>query len=182
VPTSRATRVTIARERVQLVHHRVDHQGTETVPTDFLIAARSDVAGAVGEPHHSLLLANCFAQSEALMRGRSLADVRDEMAAAGIAAADIERLAPHKVCPGNRPSNTLLYGYLDPETLGMIVALYEHKTFVEGVLWQINSFDQWGVELGKALAASFAADGRGETVGGTRFLHVRLDNRRATAS
>ncbi len=130
------------------------HQGTETIPTDFLVAARSDVAGDAADRHQDLLLANCFAQSQALMGGRSLADVRDEMSAAGASTAEIERLAPHRVSPGNRPSNTLLFDQLNPHTLGMLIALYEHKTFVEGVLWRINPFDQWGVELGKALATA----------------------------
>jgi glucose-6-phosphate isomerase len=156
-PVARSTAAVVFGEpgtNAQHAFFQLLHQGTETVPTDFLIAARPDTAGAVSERQHSLLFANCLAQGEALMRGRSLGDVRDEMAAAGVPAADIDRLAPHKVSPGNRPSNTLLYRRLDPETLGMILALYEHKTFVEGVLWQVNSFDQWGVELGKVLAAS----------------------------
>jgi glucose-6-phosphate isomerase len=104
------------------------------------------------DEHQKLLVANCLAQSEALMRGKTLAEARDELKASGMAAAAIERLAPHKVFPGSRPSTTILYQRLDPHTLGMIIALYEHKVFVEGTVWGINSFDQWGVELGKALA------------------------------
>jgi glucose-6-phosphate isomerase len=123
------------------------------VPCDFLMAAEDDGAGPDDAHHHMLLLANCLAQSEALMRGRTLAEVRDELKAAGMAADEIARLAPHKVCAGNRPSNTLLYRRLDPHTLGMIVALYEHKIFVQGTVWGIDSFDQWGVELGKTLAS-----------------------------
>jgi glucose-6-phosphate isomerase len=130
------------------------HQGTEIIPADFLVAARPDHDDRDAWRHHALLLANCFGQSEALMRGRTLEDVRDEMAAAGASAAEIERLAPHKVSLGNRPSNTLLYRQLDPHTLGMLIALYEHKTLVEAAVWGINPFDQWGVELGKALATS----------------------------
>ena len=125
------------------------HQGTDPVPVDFLVAAVSDDGADV---HHQLLLANCLAQSEALMRGKTLAEARDELKAAGLAARVIDKLAPHKVCPGNRPSNTILYRRLDPHTLGMIIALYEHKVFVQGLVWGINSFDQWGVELGKDLA------------------------------
>ncbi len=136
----------------QHAFYQLLHQGTDVVPCDFLMAARGDDAGADDEHHHMLLLANCLAQSEALMRGKTLAEVRDELAAAGMAAAEINRLAPHKVCPGSRPSNTLLYRRLDPHTLGMIVALYEHKIFVQGTIWGIDSFDQWGVELGKTLA------------------------------
>jgi glucose-6-phosphate isomerase len=130
------------------------HQGTDTVPVDFLIGAHSDANDTDAMRHQALLLASCFAQSEALMRGRTLGEVREEMGIAGIAAAEIERLAPHRVTPGNRPSNTLLYRQLDPETLGMLIALYEHKTFVEGAIWGVDSFDQWGVELGKTLASS----------------------------
>jgi glucose-6-phosphate isomerase len=125
------------------------HQGTDPIPVDFLVAAVSD-DGA--DEHHQLLLANCLAQSEALMRGKTLAEARDELKGAGLTARAIDKLAPHKVCPGNRPSNTLLYRRLDPHTLGMIIALYEHKVFVQGLVWGINSFDQWGVELGKDLA------------------------------
>jgi glucose-6-phosphate isomerase len=130
------------------------HQGTDVVPVDFLVAARSDASDADAERHQMLLLANCFAQSEALMRGRSIAEVRAGMGAEGAPALEIDRVAAARSTPGDRPSNTLLYRRLDPETLGMIVALYEHKTFVEGVIWGIDSFDQWGVELGKALASS----------------------------
>jgi glucose-6-phosphate isomerase len=87
------------------------------------------------------------------MRGKTLAEVRAELAVQGLSPRAIEKLAPHKVCPGNRPSTTVVYPRLDPHTLGMIVALYEHKVFVQGVIWGINSFDQWGVELGKQLAS-----------------------------
>jgi glucose-6-phosphate isomerase len=166
-PVGRATAPIVFGEpgtNAQHAFFQLLHQGTEVIPTDFLIAARPDAADSVSDRHHRLLLANCFAQSEALMRGRSLADVRDELSAAGVAAADSDRLAPHKVSAGNRPSNTILYERLNPETLGMIVALYEHKTFVEGALWRINSFDQWGVELGKALAASLLPMIEGGTV------------------
>jgi glucose-6-phosphate isomerase len=119
------------------------------VPADFLVGALSDIGE---DEHQSLLLANCLAQSEALMRGKTLAEAQAELKAQGLSARAIDKLAPHKVCPGNRPSNTILYRRLDPHTLGMIIALYEHKVFVEGVIWGINSFDQWGVELGKTLA------------------------------
>ncbi len=136
----------------QHAFYQLLHQGTDVVPCDFLAAALGDDAGADDAHHHMLLVANCLAQSEALMRGKTLAEVRDELAVAGMTAAEIDRLAPHKVCPGNRPSNTLLYRKLDPRTLGMIIALYEHKIFVQGTVWGIDSFDQWGVELGKTLA------------------------------
>ncbi|MEO8669159.1 MAG: glucose-6-phosphate isomerase [Bauldia sp.] len=133
----------------QHAFYQLLHQGTDVIPCDFLVAARSDLAE---DEHQMLLLANCLAQSEALMRGKTLAEVKTEMAAAGRSPRDIEAIAPHRVFPGNRPSNTLLYRRLDPATLGKLIALYEHKIFVQGVIWGINSFDQWGVELGKTLA------------------------------
>jgi glucose-6-phosphate isomerase len=103
--------------------------------------------------HHRLLLANCLAQSEALMRGRDL-DAARATVADRFEGAELERQAAHRVFPGDRPSTTLLYPLLDPATLGAIVALYEHRVFVEGAILGINSFDQWGVELGKELAKS----------------------------
>jgi glucose-6-phosphate isomerase len=125
------------------------HQGTEPVPIDFLLAATPTRA----DPrHHHLLAANCFAQAEALMRGRSLEAVKAQLAARGLDAAEIERLAPHKVFSGNRPSSTFLYKSLTPRMLGRLIALYEHKVFTQGVILGIDSFDQWGVELGKELA------------------------------
>ncbi|MDG4894176.1 glucose-6-phosphate isomerase [Mesorhizobium sp. WSM4976] len=126
------------------------HQGTDFIPVEFL-------AAAVGhEPElkhqHDLLLANCLAQSEAFMKGRTLEEARAQMLAKGMKPADVDRIAPHRVFSGNRPSLTILYRKLDPRTLGRIIALYEHRVFVEGTLFNINSFDQWGVELGKELA------------------------------
>lgn len=125
------------------------HQGTDPIPVDFLLAAEPHETLS---DHHAKLVANCLAQSEALMRGKTLDEVRDELAAAGLDEEAIAALAPHKVFPGNRPSNTILYRKLDPFTLGRLLALYEHKVFVQGVIWNVNSFDQWGVELGKQLA------------------------------
>ncbi len=129
------------------------HQGTDIVPVDFIVAAnpREGGAAAEGKPHHAALLANCLAQSEALAFGRSEAEVRAAMA--GAAPEEIERLAAHRTFPGNRPSTTILHGRLDPYSLGRLIALFEHKVFVQGVIWDVNSFDQWGVELGKELAA-----------------------------
>ncbi len=129
------------------------HQGTEIVPVDFLVAAKPLEADA---HQHDLLLANCFAQGEALMKGRSLSEVETLLRAEGLDAAAIARLAPHKVFSGNRPSSTLLYRQLDPATLGALIALYEHKVFVQAMIWDINPFDQWGVELGKELANRLA--------------------------
>ncbi|MBU1173984.1 MAG: glucose-6-phosphate isomerase [Alphaproteobacteria bacterium] len=133
----------------QHAFYQLIHQGTSVIPCDFLIAAnpQEDLP-----PHHVKLVANCLAQSEALMLGKTRDEVVAELEKAGMGAEEIERLAPHKLFPGNRPSNTLVYDTLDPETLGKLIALYEHKVFVMGALWNINSFDQWGVELGKQLA------------------------------
>ncbi|HTO80049.1 MAG TPA: glucose-6-phosphate isomerase [Methylocystis sp.] len=129
------------------------HQGTEVVPIDFLIAA--EPVGS-DERHHALLFANCLAQSEAFMRGRTLEEAQALLRKEGKSEADVARLAPHKVFTGDRPSSTLLYRRLDPKTLGRLVALYEHKVFVQSVIWDINPFDQWGVELGKELAGRLA--------------------------
>jgi glucose-6-phosphate isomerase len=129
------------------------HQGTEIVPVDFLVAAEPSRA----DPnHHELLLANCLAQSQALMRGRSIEEVVARLKAENMSAEAITALAPHKVFEGNRPSSTFLYKKLSPRVLGQLIALYEHKVFVQGAIWNINSFDQWGVELGKELANNLA--------------------------
>ncbi|MBE9533270.1 MAG: glucose-6-phosphate isomerase, partial [Proteobacteria bacterium] len=108
--------------------------------------------------HQSILLANGLAQSEALMKGKNAEEVRAELVKEGFEGQELEALLPHKVFPGNRPSNTLLFSKLTPEMLGKLVALYEHKVFVQGVIWNINSFDQWGVELGKQLAKAIWPD------------------------
>ena len=130
------------------------HQGTRMVPADFLAPIHSQ--NPLGD-HHQLLLANCFAQTEALMRGKTEAEARAELTSEGLSGSALEQLLPHKIFPGNRPTNTLLFNKLDPYTLGAIIALYEHKVFVQGVIWNINSFDQWGVELGKQLAKTISA-------------------------
>ena len=136
----------------QHAFYQLIHQGTDIVPCEFMVAAEGH------EPelahHHRLLLANCLAQSEALMRGRSLDEARQRMAETGLTGKALERQARHRVFAGNRPSTTLMYPQLTPFVLGQIIALYEHRVFVEGVLLGINSFDQWGVELGKELATS----------------------------
>ncbi|TIS00115.1 MAG: glucose-6-phosphate isomerase [Mesorhizobium sp.] len=126
------------------------HQGTDFIPVEFLAAAVSHEPEL--KTHHDLLLANCLAQSEAFMKGRTLEEARAQMLAKGMKPADVDRIAPHRVFSGNRPSLTILYRKLDPRTLGRLIALYEHRVFVEGTLFNINSFDQWGVELGKELA------------------------------
>jgi len=140
------------------------HQGVDVVPVDILAV----VEGSEGDPAaQTKLLANAVAQAEALMVGRTEADVRAELTAAGKSAAEIETLAPQRTFPGNRPTSFILLDHLDPERMGALVALYEHKTFVEGVLWGINSFDQWGVELGKTLATRVL----GELEGGPAGAH-----------
>jgi glucose-6-phosphate isomerase len=129
------------------------HQGTDVVPVDFLIAAQPSDADA---RHHDLLFANCLAQSEALMTGRTLNEAQAALSAQGLSESEIARLAPHKVFPGDRPSSTFLYRKLDPRTLGRLLALYEHKVFVQSVIWNVNAFDQWGVELGKEMCSKLA--------------------------
>lgn len=127
------------------------HQGTHIIPADFIVAAQP----AHNLPdHHAILLSNCFAQSEAFMTGKSAEQVQKELAARGMDAAEIERHTPFRVFAGNRPSTTIVVDRLSPYTLGMLIALYEHKIFFQGILWNIYSFDQWGVELGKKLAAA----------------------------
>jgi glucose-6-phosphate isomerase len=125
------------------------HQGTKLIPADFI--APMQTHNPIGD-HHVILLSNFFAQTEALMRGKTARDVRAELQASGLPKKEIERLVPHKVFEGNRPTNSLLLEKITPRTLGSLIALYEHKVFVQGILWDINSFDQWGVELGKQLA------------------------------
>ncbi|MGA3397785.1 MAG: glucose-6-phosphate isomerase [Acetobacteraceae bacterium] len=125
------------------------HQGTRAIPVDFILAAVPDHDRPEA---HRALAANAFAQSEALLRGRSEAQVRAEMAAKGASPAEIDAVAPHRVCVGERPSNTILFRRLDAFSVGRLIALYEHKVAVQGCIWDIDSFDQWGVELGKELA------------------------------
>jgi glucose-6-phosphate isomerase len=133
----------------QHAFYQLIHQGTKLVPCDFLAAAQSQ--NPLGD-HHSLLLSNFLAQSEALMMGKTTQEARAELVAGGWQGAELERLARHKTFPGNRPSNSFLYPRLTPVVLGELIALYEHKIFTQGAIWDVNSFDQWGVELGKQLA------------------------------
>jgi glucose-6-phosphate isomerase len=126
------------------------HQGTTVIPVEFLIAAEPHEKDM--RVHHDLLIANCLAQSQALMKGRTLHEAEAQLLAAGKSKAEAKRLAPHRVFTGNRPSLTIAYKKLDPHTLGRLIALYEHRVFVEAAIWGINAFDQWGVELGKELA------------------------------
>jgi glucose-6-phosphate isomerase len=127
------------------------HQGTRVIPVDFILAATPDHDRIDA---HRTLVANAFAQAEALLFGRSEAEVRAEMAAKGASTPEMDAVAPHRVCPGERPSNTILFRRLDAFSLGRLIALYEHKAAVQGCLWGIDSFDQWGVELGKELAGA----------------------------
>ncbi len=139
--------------------YQLMHQGTRMIPADFLAPLASH--NPMGE-HHAMLLSNCFAQTEALMLGKTADEVRAELAAQGLGGEALESLLPYKIFPGNRPSNTLLFDKLDPHTLGMLIALYEHKVFVQGVIWNINSFDQWGVEFGKQLAGKLLPELQGK--------------------
>ncbi|HPN83221.1 MAG TPA: glucose-6-phosphate isomerase, partial [Spirochaetota bacterium] len=133
----------------QHAFYQLIHQGTKLIPCDFLAPAVS--LNPLGE-HHKLLLSNFFAQTEALMNGKTLQEVEQELAAAGMDAAAIAGLAPFRVFAGNKPTNSILFTKMTPRVLGTLVAMYEHKIFVQGILWNIYSFDQWGVELGKQLA------------------------------
>ncbi len=133
----------------QHAFYQLLHQGTQTIPADFLAPCQSH--HLIGD-HHRLLLANFFAQTEALMMGKNAQEVSSELESQGLSAAAIEQLLPHKIFPGNRPTTSILFKKLDPQTLGALIALYEHKVFVQSVIWNINPFDQWGVELGKQLA------------------------------
>ncbi len=137
------------------------HQGTAVHPVDFILVARPD------HPHaelHQLLLANGLAQSQAMMCGKTAAEVRTELSAKGLSGAALEAAIPHRVFPGNRPSNTLLLPQLDAWHLGALCALYEHRTFALSVLWDVNAYDQWGVELGKQLAGTVLKAMQGELV------------------
>ncbi len=135
----------------QHAFHQLLHQGSDLVPVDFIVPLR---------PHHGLadqhtqLFASCLSQGAALMHGRTAAEAYGELVASGLPETEAKRLAPHKAHPGNRPSNTLTMDQLTPRTLGALIALYEHRVFTQGVIWDINPFDQWGVELGKQLAGA----------------------------
>ena len=132
----------------QHAYHQLLHQGTQLIPADFIVPVVSFNPVA---DHHQWLYANCLSQSQALMLGKTREEAEAELRGKGLNEADIEKLAPHKVIPGNRPSNTLVVERISPRRLGALVAMYEHKVFVQSVIWGINAFDQWGVELGKEL-------------------------------
>ncbi len=177
-PVTHATAAAVfgdAGSNVQHAFFQLLHQGTDIIPVDIIgVREASD-----GDPSaQRKLLANAVAQAEALMVGRPEADVRAELAGKGLTAAEIDAVAPQRTFPGDRPSSFILIDRLNPEALGALIALYEHKTFVEGVLWGVNSFDQWGVELGKTLASRILAELEGGAAGGhdpsTAALIARL--------
>jgi glucose-6-phosphate isomerase len=158
--------------------YQLIHQGTAVIPCDFLVAANPHEEMP---PHHDKLVANVLAQSEALMLGKTKDEVVAELTAQGLDKPRIKELTPHKMFPGNRPSNTIMYPKLTPEILGALVALYEHKVFVQGTIWNVDSYDQWGVELGKQLAKALlpkvqgtapAAGNDASTIGLLRHFHA----------
>jgi len=136
------------------------HQGTDIVPVDFIVPAISH--NEIGD-HHQILLSNVLAQGEALMRGKTVAEAANELKKAGKTLDEVEALKKYKSFTGNRPSTTILCKKIDPFTLGQIIALYEHKVFVQGMVWNINSFDQMGVELGKQLALNILPELKGQS-------------------
>lgn len=149
----------------QHAYFQLLHQGTHLIPADFILAAES--CNPCGN-HHELLIANCLAQTEALMNGKSTESVVESLRAAGMNEVDIDALKHHRTFTGNRPTNTLLVQRLDPYALGALIALYEHKVFAEAAIWNINPFDQWGVELGKQLATTLYEDMQTAVREGTR--------------
>ena len=160
----------------QHAFYQLLHQGTAVIPADFIAPIRTH--NPIGR-HQQLLLANFIAQTEALMRGKTEDEARAELAAQGLSGAGLEELVPHKVFPGNRPTNSIVLDELTPRALGALIALYEHKVFVQGVIWGINSFDQWGVELGKQLANRVLAEVESHAIGtghdaSTRALIERM--------
>lgn len=148
----------------QHAFHQLFYQGTRTVPMDFIVPVGED------DPRQHGLIDNAFAQAAALMAGRDIDTARAALRQKGLPAVEVERLAPHLVCPGNQPSTTVLMPQLDAYHLGLLLALYEHKIFVQGWIWGINSFDQYGVELGKEMARALAAGDNGNQDGSTAGL------------
>ena len=137
----------------QHAFYQLIHQGTQIVPADFLMPVHSHYAiGKKGYAHHKILLANFLAQTQSLMMGKTIDEARAELEKQDLEPEELEKLLPHKVFEGNRPTTSILFDKLTPKTLGQLIALYEHKIFVQGILWDINSYDQWGVEYGKQIA------------------------------
>ncbi len=143
----------------QHAFYQLIHQGTRVIPADFIVPIETH--NPIGE-HHAILLSNFFAQPEALMKGKTTAEARVELEAAGLRGEELEKLLPHKVFAGNKPTNSFILQKITPKTLGALTALYEHKIFVQGIIWNINSFDQWGVELGKQLAKAIFPELKGD--------------------
>uniref|UniRef100_A0A8C1I234 Glucose-6-phosphate isomerase n=1 Tax=Cyprinus carpio carpio TaxID=630221 RepID=A0A8C1I234_CYPCA len=141
----------------QHAFYQLIHQGTRMVPADFLIPAQSQHP-IRNNLHHKILVANFLAQTEALMKGKTTEEAKKELEAGGLSADKLEKILPHKVFQGNKPTNSIIFKKLSPYTLGALIAMYEHKIFIQGVMWEINSFDQWGVELGKQLAKKIEAE------------------------
>jgi glucose-6-phosphate isomerase len=148
----------------QHAFYQLIHQGTKLIPCDFIAPAKSlnPIGNEVLGQHHPILLSNFFAQTEALAFGKTEAAVRAELVKSGVSGDALERLIPHKVFEGNRPTNSIMVTRITPRTLGSLIAMYEHKIFTQGVIWNINSFDQWGVELGKQLAKAILPELPGE--------------------
>ena len=165
----------------QHAFYQLIHQGTDPIPAEFIVGANGHEADL--SEHQDLLLANCLAQSEALMRGRTIEEARGQLLDKGMAPAEAERIAPHREFSGDRPSITILYNLLDPASLGRLIALYEHRVFVEAQLFGINAFDQWGVELGKELATGLLpvvtgkADAKGRDGSTAGLVQAILDMR-----
>ncbi len=157
----------------QHAFHQLLHQGTRLIPADFIIPLETHNRVA---SHHVTLFANCLSQSRALMSGKNLDEAKAELQAEGMSADEIDRLAPHKVIPGNKPSNTLLMDKSTPETVGALIALYEHRTFVQGIIWDVDSFDQWGVELGKQMGKGILDRLTGDTAESSAPSDSSTDN------
>jgi glucose-6-phosphate isomerase len=158
----------------QHAFYQLIHQGSKLIPCDFIAPAKSQ--NPIGE-HHQILLSNFFAQTEALMNGKTAAQAREELEASGMPASEVESLTPHKVFEGNRPTNSIMMQTVNPETLGALLAMYEHKIFVQGIVWNINSYDQWGVELGKQLAKAVLSDlKKGEVDANVKLNHDSSTN------
>ena len=145
----------------QHAFYQLIHQGTKLIPCDFIAPANSH--NQIGD-HHVKLLSNFFAQTEALMNGKTKAEATEDLKAAGKTNEEIAKLLPFKIFEGNRPTNSILIKKISPRSLGSLLAMYEHKIFVQGVIWNIYSFDQWGVELGKQLAKKILPELENEKV------------------
>jgi glucose-6-phosphate isomerase len=154
----------------QHAFYQLIHQGTHLIPADFI--APVETHNPIGH-HHPILLSNFLAQTEALMRGKTEEEVMEELVASGLGSDEVRALLPHRVFDGNRPTTSILLRKVTPRTLGALIAMYEHKVFVQGVIWAVNSFDQWGVELGKQLARVIYPELQGEREPGAHDASTR---------